>query len=377
MAIKVIDFVSHIPDDAGYAFGPCVRNDLAGAPHSDNIDFVIDSKSGQAGLISALKSNGYVVNKDKSFRANTYCRSQFTIDKGGKRATLNVYSPNLDNGNFSTDDVIAARYSSDSNRVWMDSSGYIDVIEGASYTIEDVTEEIEDGVYKVCDDGFSESEADELQQAGFSQIAKRPQRKRAKALPVEPEGKMAPEKINTQLHDTNSKPQIKEIAKMGIKENGFFNMVKADAENAAYRVAATQITNGTKGAILAIMEKQGQGSERIKTVSEMLDTEVGSAVVSLIVGMGLTYAPKISEDARVKRLAGEFRVNGLAVAGNAVMETAMEYFLPVIMNALQALPAVDETADIKARVTNPPENAREEEESEEKVKAITPKKAHA
>ena len=374
MAIKVRDVVSNLPGEFGVAFGPCVRNDLAGAPYVDSIDIAIDGKGMQPSLLHDLKDNGFTVNKVKSYRANTYRRSQFTIDKGGKHATLNVYSPNEENGEYSIDDVMAARYSADTNRVWMDSTGAVDVIDGSNYSIDDIIEQIEEGQFKICDDGFSESEAEELRASGFSQVPLKPkkirkpeEKERFHSLPVEVEPGYVSE----------VKQQHKEIAIMGTKANGFFNMVKADAQNAAYRVAATQITSGTKGAILAIMEKQGQNSEKIQTVKEMLDTEFGSALVSMAVGMGLTYAPKISEDPRVQRLASEFRVNGIATATNTVMETAMEYFLPVIMNALSALPETTETADIKARVTNPPENAKEEEESEESSAVAPPKKARA
>ena len=368
MAIKVEELLSNI-DKSCVAFGPCVRNDLAGSPHSDNIDIVVSDKLAQTVLTNAVKDSGYSLDKVKSYKANTYRRSQFTIDKNGKRGTLNVYSPNHDNGNFGEDDVIAARYSADVNRVTMDSAGFVDVIDGSSFDIDEVQSHIDEGEYKVCDDGFSESEAEELSSSGFNQtFAKKKRMAVKKPLPTE---LVEPLPVNKKNNVSTPMPEVKhqnkEIAKMGLKTDGFFSMVKADAENAAYRVAATQITNGTKGAILAIMAKQGQDSERVKTIADLLDTEFGSAILALIVGTGLTYAPHISEDARVKRLAAEFRVSGMATAGNAVMDTAVQYFLPVIMNALSALP--EETADIKARITNPPENAKEEEDEEESAVA--------
>lgn len=118
----------------------------------------------------------------------------------------------------------------------------------------------------------------------------------------------------------------------------FLEMMKGDATNAAYRVASMQMTKGIKSGILAVLEKQGTDGTKLKAISEMLDTEFGTSLVSLLLGVGLQYIPKISEDPRAQKLASEFRVGGIAVAGNMVVDVALEHFLPVITGALNALP---------------------------------------
>jgi hypothetical protein len=118
----------------------------------------------------------------------------------------------------------------------------------------------------------------------------------------------------------------------------FLDMMKGDATAAAYRVASTQMTKGIKSGILAMMEKKGTGGDKLKAISEMLDTDVGAAVISMILGIALTYVPKISEDPRAQRLAGEFRTESMAIMGNTLMDTAIEHFLPVLTGALNALP---------------------------------------
>lgn len=118
----------------------------------------------------------------------------------------------------------------------------------------------------------------------------------------------------------------------------FIEMMKGDATNAAYRVAANQMTKGVKSGILAMLEKNGSDGTKLKAVSEMLDTELGAAVVSMILGMALTYVPHVSNDPRAQRLAGEFRVEGMAKAGNTIMDAAIEHFLPVLTGALNSLP---------------------------------------
>jgi len=139
----------------------------------------------------------------------------------------------------------------------------------------------------------------------------------------------------------------------------FWDMIKDDGKSALYRVAATQSTKGVKAAILTMMQKQGSDSGSLKALEEVLETEFGTALVSAILGMGLTYMPKVSEDPRVAQLATELRVNSMGTVGNAVMEIAIEHFLPVISGALNSIPA--EGAQVRVG-----ENAEEQEQEEEK-----------
>ncbi len=90
----------------------------------------------------------------------------------------------------------------------------------------------------------------------------------------------------------------------------------------------------------------------------LLDSEVGESFIALILGYGLNYAPGIKDDPRVQKLSEEFRINGMAVAGNALVGAAMESFLPVLTGALAALPA-EETS--KPRIVESTEEQEEEE----------------
>lgn len=363
--IKTLDIAHRLPDGC-VAFGPCVRKDWLGKA-SDRFDIAIEQRGMRDDVISQLREGGYGLNKVKTYKATTYRRTEYTVDKNGSRGTLNVYSPVDDDGEeFTIDDVIEARYSADVNRLWMDSTGNIDVSEGCGFTLDEITENISSKKYKVCDENFGDTEAYELSKDNYTQYV--------------PKKKVVDKFVEPKPINSKNETHTKEIGKMGTKADGFMGMIKVDAENAAYRVAATQISNGTKGAILAIMEKQGHGSDRIKAISDLLDTEFGTALISLLVGAGLTYAPHISEDPRVARLAGEFRVNGMATAGNAIFETATQHFLPVIMNAISALPPPAEAAeDVKIRVPAQNETAEaesEEDEDEQKV-AAPPRKMSA
>lgn len=102
------------------------------------------------------------------------------------------------------------------------------------------------------------------------------------------------------------------------------------------------------------MKSNGSTKSQLNGLSSLLDTEIGRAMVSMMIGLGLNYAPSISEDARVQRLSESFRVSGMATAGNAVMSEALDKFMPIIKQALSTLP------EEKVRVNDPIESIEEE-----------------
>ena len=137
-------------------------------------------------------------------------------------------------------------------------------------------------------------------------------------------------------HNTVTNNDSKKEVKM--TENNFLSMIKSDGENALYRVAATQMNKAVKNGIIKLMQSKGADNERIKNISEILDTEIGSALVAAILGTALTYAPKISEDPRAKKLAEEFRIKSMETIGNEVVGAAIEHLLPEVMSILSTLP---------------------------------------
>lgn len=130
-------------------------------------------------------------------------------------------------------------------------------------------------------------------------------------------------------------------------QNTFGGMLKKDLTDAAYRVAASQLSTAMRNAILTLLKKQGVEEGKLKSITNLLESEYGNAIVAAATGYALTYTPKLKEDPRVLRLAQEFRINGVAVAGNAAFNTLAEHFVPVITKALSALP---KEADTNLRV---------------------------
>lgn len=144
--------------------------------------------------------------------------------------------------------------------------------------------------------------------------------------------------------------------------SNFLDMSKKDATDAAYRVAGNQMTKGVKTGIIALMKDKGVEGGKVEAIRELLETEVGNAAVATILGQLLTHIPQLQDDQRVQKLAEEFRVQGMATAGNLVLDTMFQYFLPVVKDAMADLPQLEEKVRVEADATASKEEIEEEEE---------------
>lgn len=128
--------------------------------------------------------------------------------------------------------------------------------------------------------------------------------------------------------------------------NGFVDMFKDDLQEAGWRVASAQFTKVVKSGILACMKDKGMEEGKLGVVKEILESEIGNAIIASLLGYGLNYVPGLKEDKRIIKLASEFRVSGMATVGNEVMGYAMTYLLPAVQDAMKALPPLPEE-DVK------------------------------
>lgn len=124
--------------------------------------------------------------------------------------------------------------------------------------------------------------------------------------------------------------------------NKFMDMTKQDAKDAAWRVGATQTTNLTKKAILALLKKQGVNKAGINVMKDILESDVGDVVLALSAGYGLHYLPTIGDDPRAQRLAKELRIHGMAKAGNDAVEMLAGALLPEFNTVFESLPMIEE-----------------------------------
>lgn len=159
----------------------------------------------------------------------------------------------------------------------------------------------------------------------------------------------------TFLEPKNNNSSNKEI-KMSNSEQ-FVNMMKKDLTMAGYRVAATQMTKGAKAGLLLALADHKLESDKIEAISNLLESEAGTAIISLVLGMLLTYIPNLKNDPRVEKLAEEFRVNGVVVVGNQVIEKAGKYVMPAINSAISLLPDLTAEEKKKMRIKEVEENS--------------------
>jgi hypothetical protein len=182
---------------------------------------------------------------------------------------------------------------------------------------------------------------------------------------------------------TNSVFDIHDAPEAAKETPSFMDNLKKDTVNAGYRVAATQVGKLAQNGIVIALEKKGMGNDKVAAIKDLLESEVGTALIQVLLGYGLNYVPGMKNDPRVERLAEEFRVSGTAVAGNLVVGSALEYVLPAIQEAIKSLPELPSLTEkaktrVGAQLTALPKKSKEtladaieevEEEKEEVKKA--------
>ncbi|HUU88140.1 MAG TPA: hypothetical protein VMX17_10360, partial [Candidatus Glassbacteria bacterium] len=151
-------------------------------------------------------------------------------------------------------------------------------------------------------------------------------------------------------------------------------LLKKDGKDAQYRLVRSQLLNGAKALVLAIVSKDQETNPYMESVAQVMDTKAGEAFLSSLVGMGLTFAPgEFMQDARIQLLAEEFRVNGLHKAEDAIMSSIMSALTPTIMqtisNSLESLPDVEEEAPLLKKNQKTEEEIEAEAEAEMQVEA--------
>lgn len=130
------------------------------------------------------------------------------------------------------------------------------------------------------------------------------------------------------------------------------DMVKADGEKAVYRVGARRLSNAARNGVVSLLKSKKMKKAHINAIIEVLDTEIGQAGVSFGLGMLLVKFPGIGSDPRMQRLCEEFRIEGMALAGESLLDTVFKQLTPTFVNVLNNLPKEDN----KVRVETLPQS---------------------
>lgn len=106
-------------------------------------------------------------------------------------------------------------------------------------------------------------------------------------------------------------------------EKNIFDTLKGDAKNATYKIVANKSSSLLKESIIKIIEKKSN-SDMARSFAKFLDTDVGLSFLNVLMGTIIDNVPQLQDNKNALRLGEEFRVNGMTVAGNALLEQLID-----------------------------------------------------
>lgn len=121
-------------------------------------------------------------------------------------------------------------------------------------------------------------------------------------------------------------------------KKSFGGQLKSDFTNAAYRVGANQLLTMTKNMIVNYTRNHCNEEGKIRAMSDLLDTDIGKAVMGMFVGYVISQIPQADNNPKVARILKEFRVAGLTVIGNSAFESILSgVMVPALTSAFQTI----------------------------------------
>ena len=139
---------------------------------------------------------------------------------------------------------------------------------------------------------------------------------------------------------------------------GLVNLVKSDAQEAAYRTAAKKGVRALRAAMLRVAKDKGADRKEVNYLRKAFESDLGEAVLSMALGYMLTYAPlpeTIKNNKHFGRIIGELRIGGIQIGMDTILSEAMGYIGPVLDEIKNLLPEDGEeiTTVVPARIAKP------------------------
>lgn len=340
---KVLDSLG----DGCYVFGGCVRDLIAGKDFKD-IDIFFRDMNAYDVFIKKMSSIGYTTKYQRTGRYVSRgvheVRELRKMDcaTGSTSIVCNIdcviADSNMDG--LSGSHMFPHEWDADINAISMDKSRQISSLIGQSnQALAEMIKRIQQGIF-VPLAGMTKFRKQKLLKKGYKEMS----------VPL----------------PTNN-------------EQSFFDTFKNEvAPEVAYRVAANQLVKGTKQVALLGLQSKGGESDAVKTVTEIMNTEAGDVAVAAMLAALCMYTPTLKDNPKVKRLAKEFQIAGMATGVNALLDVARELLLPGLMDALKKLPEIPEEASTQTRVVaTAPTQLFPETVQEEEVESAPQKRAAA
>ncbi|HUU88141.1 MAG TPA: hypothetical protein VMX17_10365 [Candidatus Glassbacteria bacterium] len=129
------------------------------------------------------------------------------------------------------------------------------------------------------------------------------------------------------------------------------DIILSDFHKSKYRFGQSQGLAAAKHLMLAGLKKNKETLQHTEGFAKFLDTKTGEALLSFGIGLGLTYAPKVSENKHVQEMAKEFRVDGMFKVGDEVADQIKIHILPVLLKATTILPEKEPEKKVRVRVS--------------------------
>jgi hypothetical protein len=129
----------------------------------------------------------------------------------------------------------------------------------------------------------------------------------------------------------NSEREKEDLVKM---PNSFISKV-------GLRVSCDLVSSSIKNLVIELLKKNNADSAVIDEVLKYMDSEVGQSVISLLLGLGLPFSAKLpllkSNKDLINDLSHEFQVQAATQTGKIALDKMVQYFLPVIKEALASM----------------------------------------
>jgi len=103
--------------------------------------------------------------------------------------------------------------------------------------------------------------------------------------------------------------------------------IKLDFNSASYRVIANQISKIVKNSILVLLKKEKLNNTKINNVEEILNSEIGSALISMFIG----YSLSLNDFKINNKLVKEFRIESMSMIGNEFVDNIIKYIIPCMV----------------------------------------------
>lgn len=144
-------------------------------------------------------------------------------------------------------------------------------------------------------------------------------------------------------------------------------------EEGAYRGGVTSISKLTRRTLVEVLRDYGAKRSTVRAITEALDTELGIACVSMVIGLVLDNFPQLGDDPRIKMLAKEFQVQAVHGGFNKLAEAVVEKLMPGILAVVSKLP---EPPKEKLRIAEE-QAAKAKEAAQREAKSIDEREAES